>query len=240
MDIQMEKPAGERKPGRCLIIGAGEFCPEKISSEDFPEEVRLKACQADMVIAVDGGLAGCEKLDLEPDFLIGDFDSVQEEQRAAVQRMEEQRPERVRRLAPEKDDTDMLAALRFGLSRGYRRFMIYGGTGGRLDHTFANIQCLLYLKKQGAGGCLVDDRNILFVLRDGEEICFHEKTRGGLSLFALGQEAEGVSIRGLKYPLTDYIMKNDYPIGVSNEFVGRPGSIGVKRGELLCVLALEA
>lgn len=238
MDMQLEKPACARMPGRCLIVGAGEFYPDKMASKAYPEELRLKAGREDLVIAVDGGLAGCEKLGLEPDFLIGDFDSMQEAQRAALRRMEEQSPERVRRLLPEKDDTDMLAALRFGLGRGYGRFLIYGGTGGRLDHTIANIQCLLYLKKQGAAGCLVDDSNILFVLRD-EEVLFPGKTRGGLSLFTMGQEAKGVSIKGLKYPLTDYTMKNDYPIGVSNEFIGQPGRVSVERGELLCVLALE-
>ena len=101
------------------------------------------------MIAVDGGLSYCGILELEPDLLIGDFDSVSEEEKEAIEIIKAQAPEKVIELCPIKDDTDMLAALKLGLEKGYSDFRIYGGTGGRLEHTIANIQCLLFLKEQG-------------------------------------------------------------------------------------------
>ncbi len=210
--------------GNCIVIGAGDLTVGKI---DRKEE--------DLVIAVDGGLSYCGVLGLEPDIIIGDFDSVSEREREAIEVLKEQVPDRVIQLEPEKDDTDMLAALRLGLEWGFRTFRIYGGTGGRLEHTLANIQCLLFLKNQGAQGYLCDVSSMIFVMKN-EEVKFQPGMEGYLSLFSLGKEARGVSIRGMKYPLENYTIKNDYPIGISNEFVGEQGIITVEDGELAGII----
>lgn len=210
--------------GKCIVIGAGDLTVLTVQKE-----------ANDLVIAVDGGLGYCSVLELEPDLLLGDFDSVSEEESKAVEMLERQIPHRVIRLPREKDDTDMLAALREGLRRGYRDFRIYGGTGGRFDHTFANIQCLLYLKKQGAAGYLMDGSGMTMVIVD-EAVHFREGLKGYLSLFSLAEESVGVTIEGLKYPLENAVLKNDFPIGISNEFVGREAVISVEKGQLVCML----
>ena len=86
-------------------------------------------------------------------------------------------PSRIHRLKPEKDDTDTLAAVREGLERGYRKFYFYGALGGRLDHSIANIQTLLFLKKQGAVGYILTERQLVTVIRN-EEITFHTGVEG--------------------------------------------------------------
>ncbi len=212
------------KDNQCIIIGAGDLTVGLIERKE-----------GDYVIAVDGGLAYCEILELEPDLIIGDFDSVSEKEKEAVEALSLQIPERVIWLKPEKDETDMLAALKLGLEKGFRSFRIYGGTGGRLDHTLANIQCLLFLKKQGAQGYLCDGTSLIFVMKD-EEVRFQPSMEGYLSLFSLGKEAKGVSIRGMKYLLEDYTMCNDFPIGISNEFIGEQGIISVEQGELVGII----
>ena len=121
--------------GKCIVIGAGDLT---VGSINVGED--------DLVIAVDGGLNYCSVLEVEPDLILGDFDSVGEEQREALLELQKQIPDRVIALKPEKDDTDMLAALKLGLEFGYTSFQIYAATGGRLEHTIANIQCLRYLK----------------------------------------------------------------------------------------------
>lgn len=209
---------------KCIIIGAGDLTVGA-----------LEVQEGDLVIAVDGGLSYCGILEVEPDILIGDFDSVSEKERQAVEELARQIPDRVIRLQPQKDETDMLAALKLGMEWGYRSFRIYGGTGGRLDHTLANIQCLLYLKKNGAVGYLCDGASLIFVIKN-EEISFQPTMEGYLSLFTLGQEAKGVSIRGMKYPLDNYTMRNDFPIGISNEFIGEQGSVTVEDGELVGIV----
>ena len=211
-------------PGKCLIIGAGDLTMGEIT-----------VGKEDYVIAVDGGLSYCGILNVEPDKIIGDFDSVSEKEKEAIYSLLEQVPGLVMELPVEKDDTDMLAALKYGLELGYTDFRIYAGTGGRFDHTLANIQCLLYLKNHGATGYLVDGTGMMLVIQN-EAVHFRKELEGYLSLFSLGKEAKGITIRGLKYPLEDYTLTNDYPIGISNEFIGEESSIQVEDGELVCMI----
>ncbi len=196
---------------------------------------QLPLSEQDYVVAVDGGLSYCEVLGIEPDFIIGDFDSINEREQEAIALLEQEIPDRIMRLKPEKDDTDMLAALKEMLQRGYRDFRIYAGCGGRFDHTFANVQCLLYLKNHGAVGYLVDGNGMMLVIQN-EVVHFKKEMEGYLSLFSLNKEAKGVTITGMKYPLLDYTMQNDFPVGISNEFIGCEASVSVEEGELLCVL----
>ena len=209
---------------KCFIIGAGDLTVGA-----------LEVGESDLVIAVDGGLGYCRVLGVEPDLILGDFDSVSPEEAKALEKLEQRIPERVIRLPREKDDTDTLAALKEGLHRGYRDFRIYGGTGGRFDHTFANIQCLLFLKKRGAVGYLVDGNGMMLVLED-ETVEFQKGLEGILSLFSLSQESSGVTIKGMKYPLEQAVLRNDYPVGISNEFTSEQAVISVEKGQLVCML----
>lgn len=215
----------EKCAGVCHIVGAGDLT---IS--------RVKTAEGDLVMAVDGGLSYCSILELEPDIIIGDFDSVSQGEREAIEELKRKVPEKIIELPPEKDDTDMLAALKLGLEKGYRSFRIYAGTGGRLEHTLANIQCLLYLKNHEAVGYIMDGNSMIFVMQN-EEVRFKADMSGLLSLFSLGKTARGVTIEGLKYPLTNYTVTNDFPIGISNEFAGTEGLVRVEDGELVCVIS---
>lgn len=210
--------------GRCIVIGAGDLTVGEIGLRD-----------EDFVIAVDGGLGYCGVLDVEPDLIVGDFDSVSEQEAEAVKVLEQQIPDRILRLQPEKDDTDMLVALKEGLARGYRDFRIYAGTGGRFDHTLANIQCLLYLKNREAVGYLVDGSGMMLIVKN-EAIHFNKSLEGYLSLFSLVEEAKGVSISGMKYPLENGVITNDFPIGISNEFIGEEACVAVEDGTLVCMI----
>lgn len=210
--------------GKCIVICAGDLTLGEIP-----------VGEEDLVIAVDGGLDYCAVLNVEPDLILGDFDSLSEEEYAAVEQLEQQIPERVIRLQREKDETDGLAALQEGLKRGYTEFRIYAGTGGRFDHTLANIQCLLYLKNRGASGYLVDGTGMMLVIKN-EAIHFRRNLKGTLSLFSMVEESKGVTIRGMKYELEYASVRNDFPIGISNEFIGQEAEILVEDGTLVCML----
>lgn len=209
---------------KCIVIGAGDLT---VGTVPVGEE--------DLVIAVDGGVNYCSVLEIEPDIILGDFDSVNDAQREAILNLKEEIPERVVVLKPEKDDTDMLAALKLGLEKGFDYFLIYAATGGRLEHTLANIQCLLFLKNHDAVGYLMDGSGMIFVMRN-EEVKLRDNLEGYFSLFCLGKEAKGVTIRGMKYELDDFTMTNDFPIGVSNEFIGKEASVNVRDGELVGIV----
>lgn len=213
--------------GKCVIVAAGDL---RIRS--------LKKEAGDFLIAVDGGYGFCKRLGVKPDLLVGDFDSVTAREKLEIEELEQKKPGMVARLNVEKDDTDTMAAARIGLEKGYGVFAVCGGMGGRLEHTIANIQTLLYLKKRGARGYLYDEECALFIVREEELVLPGERT-GGLSLFCIGERAEGVTLEGLKYPLKDAVVTNDYPIGISNEFTGREARVTVKKGSLLALVRGE-
>lgn len=193
----------------CYVVGAGSF------------DETIAPGPQDFVIAADGGYQHLADAGVRVDLLLGDFDSIAE------------MPEgiKVRRFAPEKDDTDMMLAVKAGLELGFSRFALYGGLGGRLDHTLANAQVLCYLSQRGALGFLVGEGMVLTALTDsGIAIA---GGRGMISVFCMGNLAEGVTLSGLKYPLTEAAMTNDMPLGVSNEFVDEPARISVRKGTLL-------
>ena len=199
--------------GICYIIGAGEF-----------GDGTIEPLKEDLVIACDGGYEHCLERRIRADMVIGDFDSLG------------YLPEHpnVVRLKPEKDDTDTGWAVGEGWKRGYREFVIYGGTGGRISHTIANIQLLSELAAKGGSGLMIGKGTWYRVIHN-EEIIFDDKEKGFLSVFCLGDKAEGVFERGLKYDLTDAALTKEYPVGVSNEFIGRKSKVSVRDGALLLI-----
>lgn len=202
----------------CYIFGAGEhFGPPPLPNP------------GDFVIAADGGYEYLALNGVRADLAVGDFDSLGAPPRGA----------NTIALPREKDDTDMAAALRAGLERGWREFRIYGGTGGRFDHTLANVQCLAELASQGARGFLFGRDTAVTVIRDGS-VSFPAGCAGTVSVFAHSDVAEGVFEDGLKYPLRDATLYNTRPLGVSNEFTGAPAFISVRTGTLIIITPIDA
>lgn len=199
----------------CYIFGAGEFSPCEIT---LSEE--------DLVIAADGGYDHLLRIGLRADIVLGDFDSV-----TSAEVWEDTICERYT-YPPEKDDTDMLLAIRLGLSKGYKTFSIYGGLGGRLDHTVANIQALSFLAAEGADAILHHKDYELTVIQNSSYTVPKDIT-GYVSVFSLSDKSENVTIRGLKYEITGKTLTNTFPLGVSNEAVGKKGIISVEKGTLL-------
>lgn len=173
-------------------------------------------------IAADKGILQFQSRGIEPDLVVGDFDSL-----GYVPQARE-----IVRHPVEKDDTDMMLAVREGLRRGYRDFLLYGGLGGRLDHTLANIQTLAFLDLHGARGLLCGDGTAVTLLRDGT-LRFPASMSGTVSVFCFGDAARGVTERGLYYALENADIANSFPIGVSNAFCGCESEVSVQKGKLL-------
>lgn len=196
---------------KAFLIGAGEgfsdtFLPKK----------------EDLVIAVDGGLHWCEEKAVLPALAVGDFDS--------LSFVPSHIP--VLRLPVEKDDTDMRVAVCHALGQRCDTVHIFGGTGGRPDHTFANYQVLLQIAKADAMGFLWGNTHLATVFGKGK-LLFPKKEKGDLSLFAFGGDARGVSVKGAKYTAEGITLAADYPLGVSNFFMGETVEITVEEGFLL-------
>ncbi|HIT31400.1 MAG TPA: thiamine diphosphokinase [Candidatus Enterenecus stercoripullorum] len=195
----------------CYIFGSGEY------GAQWPQ-----MGEGDLVIAADGGYAQLERRGIVPHLLVGDFDSLG---------YVPPHPHIIRHPV-RKDDTDTALALREGWKRGFREFHIYGGMGGRLDHTLANLQLLVGLAEQGGTGFLVGEGSVATALTGGT-IVFPAGCRGTLSVFAANGPAEGVTLTGLLYPLKHARLTGDVPLGVSNEFLDVPASVTVAEGTVL-------
>ena len=173
------------------------------------------------VIAADGGLQHTKKLGVAPDVILGDFDSL-----GYV-------PAGANVFPVEKDDTDAMLAVRHGLAVGCREFLLYGSLDGkRLDHTVANFQTLQFLADNGGFGYLIGEDYLVTVVKDGA-VTFSAGAEGILSVFCMGADAEGVTIEGAQYGLTDGTLSAGFPLGVSNHFTGQETKVSVKKGSLL-------
>ena len=198
----------------CYVVGAMSL------------SLALRPCPApgDCVIAADRGYDSLMAYGVTPDLVVGDFDSLG---------YAPSHPN-VIQLPKMKDDTDMVFALRRGLELGYRRFVLLGGVGGRLEHTLGNLQILDWLTTQGAVGFLAGEKTAATALRNGS-VTFPPSMTGYLSVFCNSGTARGVGLQGLKFPLENYTMEGSFPIGVSNEFLGVPATVSVREGSLLLV-----
>lgn len=199
--------------GTCYIFGAGKGLPKSFITQ-----------KEDIVIAADAGIKSLEKLSVKPDIAVGDFDSL-----GCMPVCDE-----IIKHPVMKNDTDMMLAVKTGFERGYTRFMLYGGAGGRPDHTFANIQTLTYIAKRGGTGLLdLCGFTAAVIINGGLE--FSKSAKGSVSVFALSETAENVNISGLLYPLKNASLQSGFPLGVSNEFTGKPSSVKIGRGTALVI-----
>ena len=203
----------------CYIFGAGEFYglgPEPSDS--------------DLVIAADGGLRQLKKLGSRPNIILGDFDSGNEaEARSCASELGAE----LVKLNVVKDVSDSAAAIDIGLERGFECFYLYGCTGGRLDHTLANIQDMAMLSKKGISSLMFDKGSALTAVTDGRVIFPRDGLGRFISVFSHSDSSRGIWETGLKYELRDAELKNSFPLGLSNEFIGREASVSVNAGTLI-------
>ena len=172
-------------------------------------------------IAADGGRRHTQRLGISPDAVLGDFDSLG------------YTPVGANVFPVEKDDTDSMLAVRMGLERGCKEFLLYGSLDGpRLDHTVANFQTLQFLADHDAVGYLIGNATMATVVKSGK-ITFPKGLSGTISVFCMGRDAEGVTETGLFYGLNHGTLTSGFPLGVSNHFTGEEAVISVENGSLL-------
>lgn len=201
---------------RCVIVGGAGI-------ENY-KRIKDMLRDNDFVIYCDCGLKHQEALGIEPDLIIGDFDSW-ENPNADTETIV---------LPVVKDDTDTFFAVKEAVKRGYDEFLLIGVFGGRLDHTLGNLSIMLNLFKQGKKVTAADDYSIITVVGESAEYISEEFSF--FSLLAIDGEAEGVTIKGAKYPLENAVFTPDFPLGVSNEVLpGETAEVSVKRGNLILI-----
>lgn len=205
----------------CWIIGAGPC--SGLEKEGFAPK------QEDYIIAADGGLRYLQEAGVAPDLIVGDFDTLGYAPAC----------ENVVHLPVEKDWTDTFVSIEKGVEAGYETFVFFGCLGGKLEHTIANLQHLNWLARRGLTGWMTDGRVwATAICGSGAKparLALPARDSGTVSVFSLEGTASGVSICGLKYGIYDGELSAGFPLGVSNEFIGKSAEVSVGEGVLLIV-----
>ncbi len=197
-----------------IIVGAGDFSEEIFSHKED-----------DFIIAADAGFSHLVSLGINPDMVIGDFDSLGEIPSHP----------NIKKLPVKKDDTDIISSVRTALEKDAKTICIYGATGGnRFDHTIANLQTLQFIAENNAVGFIIDKDFIICSFKN-KTLLFDESFKGTISVFSLCGKAEDVNIKGLLYEAENIVLTPDFPLGVSNSFKGQTAEISVKSGVLTAI-----
>lgn len=196
----------------CLIVTGGD--EETVARGD-----------GEFVIACDRGCLYAARQGIVPDLCVGDFDSYGGELPRGVP---------VVRYPSEKDDTDTMIAVREAVGRGFRRIRIACAFGGRLDHSIANVQAAVFAARAGAFVTATGAGNFAASFGPGAgEVRLPRREGCSLSVFAVGGDAAGVTIKGAKYETEDATLSPFFPLGACNEWAADEATVSVGRGILL-------
>lgn len=187
----------------------------------------------DFVICADGGAAHLESLELEPDLLVGDFDSIS---KTMLQKY-------IKKGIPiinfpvDKDKTDTQIAVDLAIEKGATDVYLLGALGSRWDHSFGNVMLLYRLEKNGIRGRILHSNNIIMLSNQ------FLKIKGDVgqivSLLPFGGEVHIESTEGLKYPIHNKTLSQDFPIGISNVLTASQAIVRIKSGWVMAVLAQD-
>jgi thiamine pyrophosphokinase len=199
---------------------------------NHPEAVRDSIQPDDLIIAADGGGRLCRQLGLIPNVLIGDFDSLDEEDLSYFS----ERGVEIIRFPTRKDFTDLELALHHCRSLAIQEVMIIAALGARWDQTLANLLLPAASILRGMHIRLVDGPQEVRLMREGQESVVRGRPGDTLSLIPVGGDVQGVTTQGLEYPLQGETLYLGATRGLSNVFLGETALVKLKEGILLCVV----
>jgi len=193
----------------------------------------LKKIKVDYIIGVDKGLQFCYEHQIMPDYIVGDFDSLPAEILIWF-KVNKNIP--IREYNPVKDATDTMIALEKALEKNSSEIWILGATGTRLDHVLCNIQILKNAWQEGVMAYLVDRHNLICLPIGPRFVLQKEKQHGKyVSFFPLENTVEDLTLKGFKYPLKKYCLRNLEGLGVSNEIVDDVAEVSWTKGILVMI-----
>lgn len=185
----------------------------------------------DLIIAADGGMTYCRALGIKPSIVIGDLDSLDPDYLKSLQTSGTE----IISYPINKDQTDLELALHKALDLGYDEILVLGALGARWDMTIANLLLPAASEFSKVTIRLIDGHQEILLLRGKGELIFNGKKGDMLSIVPLGQDAYGVTLRGLKYPLEDDVLRFGATRGISNVLIDDTATVYLKKGLLLCI-----
>lgn len=204
-----------------LIISGGEIDKEFFNAFMVKENI-------DYIIAVDKGLEILDKINIEPDYIVGDFDSINKDILLKYTNS------KIKKLNPEKDFSDTHVALKLAIELKSNSIYILGALGKRMDHAIANIHILKEAIDNGVECKIIDSNNEIQLITKGESKIQNLEYKY-ISLIPLTTKVNGITLIGFKYPLNDATLEIGHSIGISNELVDNEATIIIKTGILIMI-----
>ena len=208
---------------KSIIIASGNSIKKEIFNELYVEN--------DFIICADGGLNYIDNLHIIPNLIVGDFDSVDKSLLLKYQNVQ------TRKFLPEKDFTDTELAIEEAINYGYKDIVIFGATGTRLDHTMANIMLIERYIKSDINIKIVDDNNYIQILN--KNITLNKKEGYYLSIVPITDYIEGLTLKGLKFPLNNVKVNRGSTLCISNEVIDIRAEIQITNGIGLLFLSRD-
>lgn len=184
------------------------------------------------VIIVDGALEIANRVGLDFDCLVGDFDTVSKD---VLAQYTSRKDILIDQHMPEKDETDTELAIHLAIEKKASHITILGATGGRIDHLIGNIHLMKQSLDASIPCVMVDTRNRIQLLN--KATVFHKASQYGtyISFLPYTDCATGICLIGFKYPLNDAILTKGNTLGISNEMVSNVCKLEMETGILICI-----
>lgn len=190
----------------------------------------------DYVICADAGMKFCHEAEIQPDLILGDFDSVDDVSYAYFQK---KCPERMEQFPTHKDETDTELALLRAIQTGADHVTMIGATGTRLDHVFGNIQMLKLALDKHVDCQIVDPHNRIRMVRGQAVLTRKDQFGKYVSLLPFTPEVTGITLKGFAYEVEDFTLISGIARGVSNELCEEKAVITSKDGILLVIESMD-
>ncbi len=210
---------------KCIIAANGSLTPTK--------KILSLINSGDLVIAADGGAAHLHRLNIIPDMIIGDLDSI------SSTTLDFYKSKQVPMIThpARKDQTDTELCIDHALDKGCKELVFLGVTGHRLDHTLANVFLLRRLADINVKARIIDNHNEIYLVLSN--LVVHGAPGDLLSVIPVSEKVTGLTLQGLEYPLTDKTLTMGTALGISNCFTGTQASIHIDSGVILVIKSRE-
>lgn len=206
-----------------LIIGSGsdidKSCIENIN--------------IDYVVCADGGLEKVKNLNLTPNLILGDFDSVDY---SVLENYKSLNIETIT-FPSEKDYTDMELAIEHAVKKGFKDIILVGASGTRLDHTVANMLLIEKYYKKHINIKIIDNNNIIQMVTNNMTIPYRENYY--VSIIPFSENIEGLTLKGFKYPLNEINVEIGSTLCISNEICEDVGIIKINKGNAFVFISRD-
>lgn len=189
----------------------------------------------DFIICADGGARHLHYINETPDYIVGDLDSLD----FNIVDFYRKKNVEFKKFPSRKNETDTELCIVLAKDLNATQIHLIGALGGRIDHTIANINLMYYIKQLNINPIIKTSKEDMYIVQN-ETSKISGKRGDIISVIPIKDDAIGVTLEKLEYPLKNFNMKFGTPIGISNVMEEDECIITVKKGDLLVIRNKES